>query len=100
MAPILEYPTGLTTTEAAFIEDSQAHGRLYIEQPYELYTTENHEAWRRLYTRMTPLWDRYANQHFLRGIHSLCLDPERIPRLTDVNHFLSPLTGFRAKAVS
>src|SRR5262249_31623833 len=31
---------------------------------------------------------------------SLCLDPERVPRLADVNQFLRPLTGFRAKAVS
>jgi phenylalanine-4-hydroxylase len=100
MAQTLEYPTGLTTTEAVFIEDSREHGRLYIEQPYELYTTENHEAWRRLYRRMIPLWDRYANQHFLRGIHSLCLDANRVPKLEDVNRFLSPLTGFRAKAVS
>ena len=100
MAPTLEYPTGLTTTEAAFIENSREHGRLYIEQPYELYTAENHEAWRRLYARMTPLWARYANEHFLRGVHSLCLDANRVPKLEDVNRFLSPLTGFRAKAVS
>lgn len=73
---------------------------LYIEQPYESYSPENHEAWRRLYSRMAPQWERYANEHFLRGVHSLCLDPDRIPRLSDVNRFLCPLTGFRAKAVS
>jgi phenylalanine-4-hydroxylase len=30
----------------------------------------------------------------------LCFDPNRVPRLDDVNRFLSPLTGFQAKAVS
>src|SRR5437763_11446806 len=49
---------------------------------------------------MLPRWDRYANKHFLAGIGSLCLSPDRVPRLDDVNRFLSPLTGFRAKAVS
>jgi phenylalanine-4-hydroxylase len=49
---------------------------------------------------MLPRWDRYANQHFLKGIHSLCLDPDRIPHLEDVNRFLKPLTGFQTKAVS
>jgi phenylalanine-4-hydroxylase len=49
---------------------------------------------------MVPRWERYANPQFLRGIDSLCLDPDRIPRLDDVNRFLNPLTGFRAKAVS
>jgi phenylalanine-4-hydroxylase len=73
---------------------------LYIEQPYALYTEEDHEAWRRLYSRMIPRWEKYANEHFLNGVRSLCLDPDRIPKLEDVNRFLSPLTGFRAKAVS
>jgi phenylalanine-4-hydroxylase len=73
---------------------------LFINQPYNLYSPENHEAWHRLYSRMLPKWDRFANPHFLKGIHSLSLDPHRIPRLEDVNRFLQPLTGFRAKAVS
>jgi phenylalanine-4-hydroxylase len=91
---------GLTTADSPFIEQAQRRGQLYIEQPYDLYSEENHQAWRKLYARMLPHWDRYANEHFLKGIHSLCLDPDRIPRLTDVNRFLSPLTGFQAKAVS
>lgn len=94
------YPTGLTTTQAPFIEDARSHGKLYIEQPYELYSEENHEAWRRLYSRMGERWQRYANEHFLKGISSLCLDANRVPKLEDVNRFLSPLTGFKAKAVS
>jgi phenylalanine-4-hydroxylase len=91
---------GLTTTEAPFIEAAQAAHQLYIEQPYELYSDANHEAWRALYARMGDRWERYANEHFLRGIANLCLDPTRVPRLADVNQFLNPLTGFKAKAVS
>src|SRR5579859_2436619 len=82
-------PPGLTTNRAP-----------YIDQPYELYSEENHQAWQRLFARMEPRWERYANQHFLAGIHSLCLDPHRIPKLESVNRFLRPLTGFQAKAVS
>lgn len=91
---------GLTTTESAFIEQAQSTGQLYIHQPYELYSDENQDAWRKLYARMVPRWDRYANRHFLKGVRSLCLDPNRIPHLSDVNRFLNPLTGFQAKAVS
>lgn len=91
---------GLTTNEAPFIEDARGHGELYIRQPYELYSEENHEAWRRLYARMLSRWDKYANPQFLRGIGSLCLSPDRVPNLDNVNRFLSPLTGFQAKAVS
>lgn len=91
---------GLTTTRAPFIEQARASGEIYIRQPYELYSEENHEAWRRLYSRMEDRWRRYANPHFLQGIDNLCLDPTRVPKLEDVNRFLSPLTGFKAKAVS
>src|SRR5215831_20891330 len=49
---------------------------------------------------MVPSWRRYANEYFLKGLDSLCLDPERIPRIDDVNRFLSPLTGFQARPVS
>ncbi|HLJ57633.1 MAG TPA: phenylalanine 4-monooxygenase [Chthonomonadaceae bacterium] len=93
-------PAGLTTSRAPFIEDARSHGQLYIRQPYELYTSENHRAWRQLYARMEEPWRKYANSHFLSGVHSLRLDPKHVPRLDDVNRFLGPLTGFRAKPVS
>lgn len=91
---------GLTTTRAPFIERAQATGQLYITQPYELYSEENHEAWRRLFARMQDRWHKYANPRFLQGISNLCLNPNQVPRLDDVNKFLSPLTGFQAKPVS
>jgi len=81
-------------TEAIAIPD------LYIRQPYESYTAQNHETWQRLCQRLRPRWDQYANERFQAGIQSLCLPQDRIPRLEDVNRFLSPLTGFRARAVA
>ena len=91
---------GLTTTEAAFIEQARNNGELYIDQPYQLYSEDNHAAWKSLFGRMRPQWDKFANEHFMKGIESLCLDPNRVPKLDDVNQFLNPLTGFKAKAVS
>jgi phenylalanine-4-hydroxylase len=91
---------GLTTGRAPFIEAARNRGALYIYQPYELYSEENHASWRTLFARQEAFWQRYANPHFLEGIATLCLDPHRIPRLDDVNRFLNPRTGFKAKAVS
>jgi phenylalanine-4-hydroxylase len=99
MTSVVE-PPGLTTNQAPFVEAAQRRGEIYIHQPFELYSEENHEAWRRLFARMVPRWERYANAHFLKGIDSLCLDPLHVPKLDDVNRFLKPLTGFQAKAVS
>jgi phenylalanine-4-hydroxylase len=91
---------GLTTTRSPFIEQAQAHGELYIKQPYELYSAENHATWGRLLERIRPRWERYANGRFLEGIEMLHLDPDHVPRCTDINRFLEPRTGFKAKPVS
>jgi phenylalanine-4-hydroxylase len=91
---------GLTTGHAPFVEEARDRGDLYISQVYDLYTQENHEAWRRLYHRIRPRWDRYANDHFLRGIEALHLPSDRVPRLAEINQRLQPLTGFQAKPVS
>ncbi len=93
-------PMGLTTTRSPFIEQARIHGQLYIDQPYQLYTDANHDVWQRLYARMGERWERYANRRFLEGLATLQLAPDRVPRLEEVNRFMAPLTGFRAKAVS
>lgn len=91
---------GLTTTKASFIENAQKKSQIFIHQPYELYNKDNQEAWRKLYALLRPKWERFANGKFMQGISSLCLKPDRIPTLEEVNAFLEPLTGFKAKAVS
>jgi phenylalanine-4-hydroxylase len=91
---------GLTTTKAPFIERAQKAGRLYTHQPYELYSSGNHDVWRRLFARMGDRWRKYANDRFVQGIDALCLPADRVPRLDEVNAFLAPLTGFRARGVS
>lgn len=92
--------TDLTTTRAPFIEAAQGRGQLFIHQPYELYSEENHRTWGALYALQRPKWERLASRSFRKGIEALCLSPDRIPRLEEVNRFLEPLTGFQAKAVS
>jgi phenylalanine-4-hydroxylase len=92
--------TGLTTGQAPFIEEARQRGEMYIRQPYELYSEQNHEAWRKLYARLTPRWERYANWRFLEGLRTLGLDSQSIPQLGEVNKILQPRTGFQARPVS
>lgn len=92
--------SGLTTTKAPFIENAQQSGQRFIHQPYELYSEDNHLAWKTLYARMQDRWHRYATPKFLEGVAKLNLDPDRVPRIEELNKFLSPLTGFNAKPVS
>jgi len=92
--------TGLTTGNAPFIEEARHRGELYITQAYELYSEENQESWRRLYARIRPRWERYGNEFFLRGVDALHLPTDHIPRLSEINQRLQPLTGFQARPVS
>ena len=92
--------SGLTTTKAPFIEEAQAGGKLYIDQPYELYSDTNHEVWRTLYSRIKPRWEKYAHKRFLEGVNNVALNEQAVPKLENINKFLAPLSGFKAKAVS
>jgi phenylalanine-4-hydroxylase len=91
---------GMTTGQSEFIEQAKHEGSLFIEQHYPLYSEANHTAWRLLYARQRPRWERFANERFLLGLETLCLDPNAIPTLENINRFLAPRTGFVAKAVS
>jgi len=91
---------GLTTGHAPFVEEARTRGQLYITQRYDLYSEENHEAWRLLYSRIQPRWERYANRRFLEGLQALNLPTDAIPHLTAINHRLEPLTGFQTRPVS
>lgn len=93
-------PKGLTTGNAPFIEEFQARKEMFIHQPYELYSDENHTAWKMLCERIYDRWEKYANPVFLKGVELLHIDKNQIPRLGDINKFLEPLTGFQAKPVS
>jgi phenylalanine-4-hydroxylase len=90
----------LTTTKAPFIEEARDRGELFIHQPHELYSASNHDTWRRLYSALLPKWRRFAHPRFLEGLDRLALDPERVPKLEEVNRFLEPLSAFQSKAVS
>jgi len=91
---------GLTTGQAPFVERAQARGDLFITQPWEEYSPQNHETWSLLYRRMQEPWARFANARFLEGLEALALPPDRVPRLEEVNQFLDPLTGFKARPVA
>lgn len=91
---------GLTTTKAPFIEEAKGRDELYIQQPYELYSETNQETWRQLYKRIQPRWEKYANDKFLKGVETLSLNPNKIPKLEDINEYLSPISGFKAIAVT
>ena len=76
------------------------HGDLYITQPYERYTKEITRPGGSCICECCRGGSGSPTNDFCRGSRLLCFDPQRIPRLEEVNRFLRPVTGFQAKAVA
>jgi phenylalanine-4-hydroxylase len=99
-APSLPLLPDLTAERSAYIAAAEREGRVFIEQPYSLYSPDNHNSWQRLFAAMSPRWEQYGNERFLEGLDKLHLSQNRVPRLEDVDDFLRPLSGFTTQAVS
>lgn len=67
-----------------------------LEQRYDDYTADDHEAWRRLFTRRLASLHETGSRAVLDGIQRIGLSESRIPRLDTMNHQLSAMTGWRA----
>ncbi|MFO0827928.1 MAG: phenylalanine 4-monooxygenase [Phycisphaerales bacterium] len=73
--------------------------KLYIEQRYEGYTSENQETWSILYDRQMEYLADHASKTYLDGAHTINLRRDRIPPLDAINARLKPLTGWQSRAV-
>jgi len=73
--------------------------RLYIEQCYEGYTTENQETWQILFDRQMAYLADHASRTYLDGAKLINLRRDRIPPIEDINGRLKPMTGWQSRAV-
>lgn len=63
------------------------------------YTPEDHDTWRRLFERQTPLRSAQIIPEFTKGLELLGITGEQIPNLEKVNEKLYALTGWRGVLV-
>jgi len=86
---------------ASFARDSvAAASQPVLRQDYQHYRAVNHNTWQLLHRRLATVWPLYACSRFLLGLTSLSLSSDRLPRLSQLNKFLVPRTGFSAQAVA
>lgn len=71
-----------------------------VEQEWNAYRPEHHEAWSILYARRMARLATTASAVYLRGLETIGLGPEAVPELAAVNRRLAPLTGWSALPVS
>jgi len=73
--------------------------RMKVTQRWDRYTEENHEVWGTIFEkRMNQLVDE-GSRVFLQGADIIQLTPTEVPKLSDVNTFLLPRTGWSSHGV-
>ena len=101
MPQLLEGAPGLTTSRAPFIEKPRSTGSCISNSRMSFTPLRTTRRGVSCTQRMTPDdGSDMPTSISCEAFTPLCLNPDRVPRLQDVNRFLCPLTGFQAKAVS
>lgn len=70
-----------------------------IEQHWERYTNDNHEAWGKLFDRRMKELERTGSELFLTGAEAVGLNRDHVPDLREVNSRLALMTGWEAVPV-
>jgi phenylalanine-4-hydroxylase len=69
-----------------------------VEQDWDAYTSEQHDLWRRLYSRQMSLVPKYASEEFCDTLAALKIGAG-IPRFDGINERLYPRTRWKLVAV-
>lgn len=64
------------------------------------YTEEEHAVWRAVWQALAPAHEVYACAEYLNCASRLKFLPDRIPQLSEVNHKVEVLSGFRLEPVA
>ncbi|MCW5755768.1 MAG: phenylalanine 4-monooxygenase [Phycisphaeraceae bacterium] len=73
--------------------------KFYITQRMDLYTPENHEVWRTLFTERMKTLDHQASKVFLDGMRAIGLPADAVPAVANINNNLARLTGWASRPV-
>ncbi len=73
--------------------------RMKIVQNWDRYTDEDHEVWRTIFDKRMTQLERDGSRVFLRGAEAIAISRDEVPRLSDVNRHLVPMTGWSSHAV-
>jgi len=73
--------------------------KLTIQQHWDRYTAGDHEVWGLMFEKRMTQLSRDGSHVFLKGADTIRLSGSEVPRLSEVNRFLAPLTGWSSVAV-
>lgn len=67
---------------------------MVIHEQWENFTETDHHTWRTLFARQTQLLKNRAADEVITGIEKLIMDPDHIPKFSELNASLQKETGF------
>ena len=70
-----------------------------ITQHWDRYSEEDHEVWRVLFVKRMQQLETAASNVFLTGMRAINLRPDSVPKLSEINSRLAPLTGWSSHGV-
>lgn len=70
-----------------------------IEQPWDSYSTTDHDVWHRLYLRQRSILPARACDAFLHAQDGMRMTPDRIPKFSELNSILGDATGWQIVGV-
>lgn len=73
--------------------------KMTITQHWDRYTDEDHEVWSILFKKRMEQLERDASNVFLDGMKIINLNQDHVPKLTEVNANLKPMTGWQSYGV-
>ncbi|MDQ3268651.1 MAG: phenylalanine 4-monooxygenase [Pseudomonadota bacterium] len=65
-----------------------------VEQPWDDYSSSDHDVWRQLYERQREVLVGRASDAFLQAQDAMGMTPDRIPRFSDLNAVMGDATGW------
>ncbi len=92
------YGEGSRPPRGDYARDGLVQADYTCPQRYDAYTAEDHDTYRRLYTRQSALLPGLACDEFIAALPSLGIS-DRIPRFEEVNARLRKATGWEVVAV-
>lgn len=88
-----------STTMGGVAVDADTGLPEFLTQDYSLYTAEDHETWRMLYSRRMDALRESGSAIYLSGAKLIGLEPDKLPDLEDVNRRLAARTKWAAVGV-
>ncbi len=102
--PVIDSSEAQAALKAAADSEGKSASEIDIDsmkvtQRWEKYSDEDHEVWSIIINKRMEQLEESASNVYLDGMRAINIRPDQVPRLSEVNELLAPLTGWSSHGV-